>query len=80
GKRVGEKLPRQINPRARDAMLIVTIHHMATVATSRAYYDRKRAQGKTHMQATRALARHLVRVLFSMLKQNRDYRLPAVSA
>ena len=80
GKRVGAKLPRQINPRARDAMLIVTIHHMATVATSRAYYDRKRAQGKTHMQATRALARHLVRVLFSMLKQNRDYRLPAVSA
>jgi len=80
GKRVSAKLPRQINPRARDAMLIVTIHHMATVATSRAYYDRKRAQGKTHMQATRALARHLVRVLFSMLKQNRDYRLPAASA
>jgi transposase len=80
GKRTSAKLPRQINPRARDAMLIVTIHHMATVATSRAYYDRKRVQGKTHMQATRALARHLVRVLFSMLKQNRDYRLPAASA
>jgi transposase len=80
GKRTSAKLPRQINPRARDAMLIVTIHHMATVATSRAYYDRKRTQGKTHMQATRALARHLVRVLFSMLKQNRDYRLPAASA
>jgi transposase len=80
GKRVSAKLPRQINPRARDAMLIVTIHHMAAVASSRAYYDRKRQQGKTHMQATRALARHLVRVLFSMLKQNRNYRLPTPGA
>jgi transposase len=79
GKRVGAKLPRQINPRARDAIMIVTIHHMATVASSRAYYDRKREQGKTHMQATRALARNLVRVLFSMLKQSRDYRLPATN-
>jgi hypothetical protein len=59
--------------------MIVTIHHMATVASSRAYYDRKREQGKTHMQATRALARNLVRVLFSMLKQSRDYRLPATN-
>lgn len=80
GKRVGAKLPRQINPRARDAMLIATIHHMASVAPSRAYYDRKREQGKTHMQATRALARHLVRILFAMLKHNRDYRLPDAGA
>ena len=28
------------------------------------------------MQALRALARHLVRVIFSMLTQHRDYRLP----
>jgi transposase len=80
GKRISAKLPRQINPRARDAMLIVAIHHMASVATSRAYYDRKRLQGKTHMQATRALARNLVRVIFSMLKHDRDYRLPAANA
>ena len=76
GKRVSAKLPRQINPRARDALLIAVVHHMGQVTQSRAFYDRKRAQGKTHMQALRALARHLARVLFSMLKNKRDYRRP----
>jgi len=39
----------------------------------RAYYEKKRAEGKTHNQAIRALARHLVRVLWSMFVYNRDY-------
>jgi hypothetical protein len=45
------------------------------VPSSRAYYDRKRAQGKTHNQAVRALGRQLVRVIWSMLKHERDYEL-----
>jgi len=76
GKRIGAKLPRQINPRARDAMINAMAHHMRVVPASRAYYDRKRVEGKTHMQALRALARHMVRILFRMLADNRDYRLP----
>jgi len=76
GKRVGAKLPRQINPRARDALIIAMVHHMHAVPTSRAFYDRKRLEGKTHMQALRALARHVVRILFRMLSDNRDYRMP----
>jgi transposase len=76
GKRIGAKLPRQINPRARDALIIAMVHHMQAVATSKAFYDRKRVEGKTHMQALRALARHIVRILFRMLSNNRDYRLP----
>jgi transposase len=76
GKRIGAKLPRQINPRARDALIIAMVHHMNAVPTSRTYYDRKRIEGKTHMQALRALARHIVRILFRMLSDNRNYRLP----
>ena len=76
GKRVGAKLPRQINPRARDALIIAMVHHMQAVPTSRVFYDRKRVEGKTHMQALRALARHMVRILFRMRVNNRDYRLP----
>lgn len=76
GKRVGAKLPRQINPRARDALIIAMVHHMQAVPTSRVFYDRKRVEGKTHMQALRALARHMVRILFRMLVNDRDYRLP----
>lgn len=78
GKRTGAKLPRQINPRARDALLIATVHHIKAVPASSAFYERKRAEGKTHMQALRALARHLVRVLFAMMTDERNYRLPAL--
>ena len=77
GKRTSAKLPRQVNPRARNALLIATIQHMRQVPESRAFYDRKREQGKSHMQATRALARHLVRVIFTMIKNDRDYRINA---
>lgn len=77
GKRVGAKLPRQINPRARDALLIATVHHLRAVPASRAFYERKRTEGKTHMQALRAVARHLVRIIHSMLTHDRDYHLPA---
>jgi transposase len=76
GRRLAAKLPRQINPRARDALLIAAVHPMGRISQSKTFYERKRAQGKTPMQALRALARHLVRVLFSMLKQNRNYRRP----
>ncbi|MFO8033581.1 MAG: IS110 family transposase, partial [Candidatus Bipolaricaulota bacterium] len=41
----------------------------------RAYYERKRVEGKTHNQAVRALGRHLVRVMWSMIKQGREYEL-----
>jgi hypothetical protein len=48
---------------------------MACVPESRAYYDKKRAQGKSHNQAIRALGRHLSRVIWSMLKHDRDYSI-----
>jgi transposase len=78
GKRMSAKLSRQINPRARDALVIAMVHHMQAVPASRAFYDRKRVEGKTHMQALRTLARHMVRILFRMLTNNRDYRLPNI--
>jgi hypothetical protein len=54
------------------------VHHMQSVPISKAFYDRKRVEGKTHMQALRALARHMVRIIFRMLDNNRDYRLPSI--
>lgn len=65
--------PRQVNTRARAAMMTAVARHLTQIPQSRAYYDRKRAEGKTHNQAVRALGRHLVRVLWSMLKHGRDY-------
>lgn len=76
GKRVRSRPPRHVNGRIKAAMMIATVRHMACVPQSRAFYDKKRAQGKTHQQAVRALGRHLIRVLWSMLTHDRDYRWP----
>lgn len=76
GKYKGSKVPRQVNRRARDAMMIAAVHHIAAVPASKAYYDKKRAAGKTHQQAVRVVARMLAKVLFSMLTHGKDYVIP----
>jgi transposase len=75
GVRSGCKPPRHVNVRAKAAMMIATAQNAATVPDSKAYYVKKRSQGKTHNQALRALARVLVRIMWSMLKQGRDYQI-----
>lgn len=47
---------------------------------SRAYYDRKRAEGKKHNAALICLARRRCDVLYAMLKNREFYREPATSA
>ncbi|GLZ42789.1 IS110 family transposase [Actinokineospora sp. NBRC 105648] len=44
--------------------------------TSRAYYDRKRAEGKKHNAALICLARRRCDVLFAMLRNKTNYRHP----
>ena len=43
------------------------------VRESKVYYDKKRAEGKEHNHALRCLARQLIKVIFKMLKEERDY-------
>jgi len=71
----GTKCPRQINARAKAAMMVAVARHIQQVESSRAYYERKRSEGKRHNRAVRALGRQLVRVIWSMLKHGRDYEL-----
>jgi transposase len=75
GKFRGSKPPKHVNARAKAAMMIAVDHHRKRVPQSQRYYERKRAEGKTHNQAIRALGRHLCRVIFKMLDQNRPYRI-----
>lgn len=75
GRYQGTKPPRHVNTRAKAAMMTAVARHVAAVPQSRAYYEKKRAQGKKHNQAIRAVGRHLVRVMWAMLKQDRDYEL-----
>lgn len=73
GKFIGSKNTRQVNTHAKAAMMVAVARHIDNVPESRVYYDKKRAEGKTHNQAIRALGRHLIRVIWSMLKNDRDY-------
>jgi transposase len=48
---------------------------------SRTFYDRKRAEGKKHVQAVLALARRRVNVLFALIRDRRCYHVtPPISA
>ncbi|MCP4242424.1 MAG: IS110 family transposase, partial [bacterium] len=75
GKFRGSKAPKHVNPRAKAAMMTALDHHRKRVPQSQRYYERKRAEGKKHNQAIRALGRHLCRVIFKMLSQGRPYRI-----
>ncbi len=69
------KKPRHVNRRARAAMMVGVDRHRKQVPESQRYYEKKRAEGKTHNQAIRSLGRHLCRVLFSMLRDGRTYEI-----
>ena len=71
-------------PRRYDRRLLRACYLSAQIATrtdpaSRTYYDRKRAEGKTHTQAVLALARRRLNVLWAMLRDHAVYQ-PATTA
>jgi transposase len=71
----GSKRPKHVNTRARAAMMVGVDRHRKKIPQSQQFYEKKRAQGKRHNQAIRALGRHLCRVIFRMLKQGRPYEI-----
>jgi transposase len=75
GKKTGSRTPRQVNTRAKAAMMVAVARHVPGVASSRTYYDKKRAEGKKHNQAIRALGRQLIRVIWTLVKSNRVYEI-----
>lgn len=75
GLRQKGKKPKCVNSRCQSALMTCVVRHTKCVAESRNYYDRKRAQGKTHNQAVRALGRHLIRVIWQMMKTGREYEV-----
>jgi transposase len=76
GEHRGSKIPRQVNRRTKAAMMVAVDRHRKQVPASQRYYEKKRAEGKGHNQAIRSLGRHLCRVMFKMLKDQRCYVPP----
>ncbi len=75
GKYQGSRAPKQVNTRAKAAMMIALDRHRKYVSESQSYYEKKRSEGKKHNQAVRALGRHLSRIIYKMLKEERPYEI-----
>jgi transposase len=74
------KRPRRYDRRLLRARYLSAQVAIRTDFASRTYYDRKRAEGKTHTQAVLALARRRLNVLWAMLRDHRTYQPTAPNA
>lgn len=69
--------PQRFNRRLLRTCYLAALSSLKNSPASRAFYDRKRAQGKSHKQALIALARRRINVLWAMLRDHTPYREPA---
>ena len=46
----------------------------------RAYYDKRKAEGKTSQQALICISRRLISIIYGMLKSGTEYRMPVVES
>ena len=44
----------------------------------RAYYEKRKAEGKTSQQALICISRRLISIIYGMLKHGTEYRMPVV--
>lgn len=65
--------PRRYNRRLQRVFYISALFSIRHCDESRQFYERKRAEGKRHIQAVLALARRRVNVLWALLRDRRTY-------
>ncbi|MDQ0766806.1 hypothetical protein QFZ22_001152 [Streptomyces canus] len=74
GKTSGNlRRPRRYNRRLQRVFYISALFSIRHCEDSRRFYDRKRSEGKRHIQAVLALARRRVNVLWALLRDGRTY-------
>ncbi|GAA4640718.1 IS110 family transposase [Actinoallomurus vinaceus] len=66
--------PRRYNRDLNRVFYTSALISIRNAAESRAFYDRKRAEGKHHTQAVLALARRRVNVLWALIRDRRYYQ------
>ncbi|HEY2505260.1 MAG TPA: IS110 family transposase [Streptosporangiaceae bacterium] len=72
--------PRRFNRRLLRTCYLAALSSLKNSPASRAFYDRKRGEGKSHKQALIALARRRLNVLWAMLRDRTTYREPQAPA
>jgi transposase len=80
GKRVGnDRRMRRGNKVLKRVFYQSAFASLRSAPESRAFYDRKRREGKRHTQALIALARRRVNVLWAMLRDGTTFRAPSAA-
>jgi transposase len=69
--------PRRLNRRLMRTCYLAALSSLKNSPASRAFYDRKRREGKSHKQALIALARRRINVIWAMLRDHNRYQEPA---
>ncbi|MFI2709299.1 transposase [Micromonospora sp. NPDC018662] len=69
--------PRRYHRRLRHILWMAAFTAARECSTSRAYYEKKRAEGKNHRQAILALARRRVDVLWALIRDRKTFTRPA---
>ncbi|MCU1548306.1 MAG: transposase, partial [Arthrobacter sp.] len=72
--------PRRYDRRLLRVFYLSGLSALKTCPASRTYYDRKRTEGKTHIQAMLSLARRRLNVLWAMLRDGTRYTPATVQA
>lgn len=71
--------PRRFNRRLLRTCYLAALSSLKNSPSSRAFYDRKRAEGKSHKQALIALARRRMNVTWAMLRDHTPYVEPTAT-
>jgi transposase len=72
--------PRRFNRRLMRTCYLAALSSLKNSPASRAFYERKRAEGKSHKQALIALARRRITTLWAMLRDRTIYQEPPAPA
>lgn len=72
--------PRRFNRRLLRTCYLAALSSLKNSPASRAFYDRKRSEGKSHKQALIALARRRINVIWAMLRDHTTYQEPCPAA
>ena len=78
--RMRTKRRRRYSRRLKGILYFIALSQIRINPESRAYYERKRREGKTHWQAMNALSRQLIKIIYYILKDKVPYqRKPLVN-
>lgn len=76
--RIRTKRRKSYSRRLKGILYFIALSQIRINPESRAYYDRKKKEGKTHWQAMNALSRQLIKIIYYMLKNMEPYRRPVL--